>query len=87
VTRDQASIVFKDSNIRDVILMLDGDKAGRKGTAKSREMLDIGVRLTSVTFPYLVDPSMLSTEEVFSILYDLKNPNLSNLLTKIQKEL
>jgi DNA primase len=86
LTHDQVKLTFGNIDIREIILMLDGDLAGQKGTEKSKEEIEFGSKLTTIKFPNDLDPSMIDHEWLFDFLRQYNNKNLSNLLTKIEKE-
>ena len=86
LTHDQAKLIFSNIDIKEIVLMLDGDLAGQKGSETSKKEIEFGSKLTTIKFPKDLDPSLVNQDWLFDFLMQYKNKNLFNLLTKIKKE-
>jgi len=85
VTSEQSKLLFKNMHIREVIIMLDGDKAGRKGSVSSLNNIRIGCKVTNIILPDKTDPSTLNKEDMFDLLSS-KNSYFTKLINKLKKE-
>jgi DNA primase len=85
ITEEQTAMIFKNTDIREVIIMLDGDKAGRKGNVSSAKYLRTGCKVTIILLPNNSDPSTLDKEDMFTLLSN-KNNYFTGLINTLKKE-
>lgn len=78
--------ILRKSGIRNYILCLDGDEAGRKGTQKFIKNMNKDVLITDIRMPITKDVNDLTKEEFFDILYknDVNIEHLQDIVYNIQ---
>jgi DNA primase len=86
ITEEQAKVIYKNLSIKEIILVLDGDQAGRKGIPRALNTLGMASRVYPVYLPFKTDPSMYSPNDLLDILSKQKNSFLVNLTNKLKGE-
>lgn len=83
VTDEQVKLIQGNTLIREVILMLDGDAAGIKGTSSSMRNLITGCSVKALYLPKGTDPSMYDKDTLFNIFEQKKYSYFNKLITSL----
>jgi len=75
---DQKNILLRDLHIREVVLCLDGDIAGKNGTARAQRELGHLLNLSVVEMPDEQDPSTLDLKTLHTLILNRKGVNHGN---------